>query len=167
MDLEFTALTEQDYPLVKEIYDHYILHSTATFHTEPLTIAELREMIPAGHPRYRSFLIHCDGAVCGFCYFAPYKKRPAYDRSAELTLYLKPAFTRRGIGRLALERLEILARESGIKVLLGIISGENVESIRLFEAGGFHACAHFREVGEKFGRVLDVMGYEKILDPTE
>ncbi len=167
MELRFTDITDRDYPVVKAIYDHYILHSTATFHTEPLTIAELKEMIPARHPRYRSFLIHCDDAVCGFCYFAPYKKRPAYDRSAEVTIYLKPSFTGKGIGRTALERLDVLAKESGIKVLLGIISGDNKTSIRLFERCGYSVCAHFREVGEKFGRVLDVVGYEKILDPSK
>jgi len=163
MNLEFKKLQERDLQVVKEIYDGYILHSTATFHKECVTIGELRETIPIAHAKYKSFLILADGQICGFCYTSAFKKRQAYDRTAEVTLYLKSDFFGRGIGTSTVKRLEEAARSNGIKVLIGIISGENQQSIHLFEKCGYEKCGHYRQVGEKFGRVLDVVSYEKIL----
>ncbi len=49
--------------------------------------------------------------------------------------------------------MEDIARDAGIKVLMGIISGDNMESIALFKKLGYWQCAHYRQVGEKFGRI--------------
>jgi len=51
----------------------------------------------------------------------------------------------------------------GITVLVGIIREENKTSIRLFENCGLEKCAHFKEVGKNFNRVLDVVSYQLIL----
>jgi phosphinothricin acetyltransferase len=163
--LELIPLKDTDFPVVKEIYDYYILNSTATFHTEKISISELKEVIPVNHPKYKSFLIRYDGAVCGYCYFSYYKKRQAYDRSSEVTMYLKNEFTGKGIGRTILERLEKIAVENNIFVLIGILSGENDQSIHLFENCGYEKCAHFRQIGEKFGRLLDVVAYHAVVIP--
>ncbi len=163
MKIEFFDLKEEDLLIVKEIYDYYILNSTATFHTEPITVGELKEFMLIGHPKYKSFLIYCDGQLCGYCYFSWYKKRQAYDRTAEVTLYLKPEFHGKGIGQIVLTELEQIALDAGIKNLLGIITGENSASIALFEKCGYTNCANFRQVGEKFGRLLDVVAYQKII----
>lgn len=97
----------------------------------------------------------------GYCFLTQYKKRQAYDRSAELSVYLKPGFTGRGIGTLALGRLEAAAKAAGIRVLVGTICGENEASIRLMEKAGFSRCALLKNIGEKFGRVMDVVMYQK------
>jgi len=164
MNLKLTALKKEDIEQVKDIYDYYILNTTATFFTNELTIEELKEMIRIGHPKYGSFLISCNNAVCGFCYLSQYKKRPAYDRTAEITVYLKPGFTGKGIGLFTLKEMEKLAGKSGFRVLIGIISADNKQSIALAEKCGFEKCAHFKQVGEKFGKILDVVAYQKILD---
>jgi phosphinothricin acetyltransferase len=163
MKIQFTDVLESDYEFIKEVYDHYILHSTSTYYTESIPMDELRAMILAGHPKYRSYLIKSDGENCGFCYLSQYKKRQAYDRSAEVSLYLKPGFTGKGIGKLALAHLEEMAGQQGISVLIGIISGDNEMSIKLFEDCGYEKCGHLKQVGEKFNKVLDVVTYEKIL----
>lgn len=163
MSIEFTTLRHEDLSLIKEIYDYYILNSTATFHTEKISLKELEEAIFIDHPVYKSYLIKCNGEICGFCYFTQYKKRQAYNRTSEVTVYLKPEFSYKGIGIYALNYIEKEAFNIGIKVLIGVITGENKASIRLFEKAGYEKCAHFKQVGEKFGRILDVVAYEKIL----
>jgi L-amino acid N-acyltransferase YncA len=163
MSLKLIDLQEQDFSLIKEIYDYYILKSTATFHTEPISVKELKSQILVGHPKYKSFLIEFDGDTCGYCYISQYKKRQAYDRTAEITIYLKPAYSEKGIGKATLNMLESIAKKNGIRVLLGVISEENKVSIRLFEKCGYEKCAHYRKVGEKFGRLLDVVAYQKII----
>jgi len=75
--------------LIKKIYDYYILHSTAAYYTERITIAELMEFILIGHKKYQSFLIKINDESCGFCYLSQYKKRQAYDRTAEISFKFK------------------------------------------------------------------------------
>jgi L-amino acid N-acyltransferase YncA len=163
MIIELVELQEQDFEFVKEVYDWYILNSTATFHTEPISIDELKSIIPVGHPKYKSFIIRNKGEAYGYCYISRYKPRQAYDRTAEITIYLKPEYKERGIGKETIKCLEAIARKSGIAVLLGIITGENEISIHLFEKCGFEKCAHYRQVGKKFNRLLDVVAYQKLL----
>ncbi|RNL91332.1 N-acetyltransferase [Sinomicrobium pectinilyticum] len=161
MSIAFEELREEHLPEVKKIYDWYIANSTATFHTEPVEIEELREFIYLGHPRYSSCLIRSGNEIAGYCFLTPYKKRQAYNRTAEVTIYLKPEMGKKGIGKTALDYLEKRAVNNGLKNLLGIITGDNHGSIALFTKCGYRQCACFRNVGEKFGKILDVMAYQK------
>lgn len=164
MNIELVDLKPADFQFVKQVYDYYIKNSTATFHTESVPVEELGQTILTGHPRYRSFLILKDGQPCGFCYISRYKPRQAYDRTAEVTIYLLPETTGKGIGTICLEMLETIARDSDISVLIGVITAENKTSVRLFEKCGYMKCAHYQRVGEKFNRVLDVVSYQKLLE---
>ena len=163
MKIEFIDLNEPDFEVIKEIYDYYIENSTATYYTEKITIEELKEFIPFQNKKYRSFLIKAENECYGFCYITQYKKRQAYDRTAEISLYLKTAYTGKGIGNTVLPFLENVAKEIGISVLIGIISGDNENSIKLFERNGYEKCGHFKQVGEKFNKILDVVSYQKII----
>jgi len=161
MTIAFREIKEEDFPAIKEIYDWYIANSTATFHTEPISIEQLKEFIFIGHPWYQSFLIYAGKELAGYCFLTYYKNRQAYDRSAEVTIYLKPEFCGEGIGKIAMDHLEQVARRNGLKNLIGIISGDNDGSIALFEKSGYSKCAHFKNVGEKFHKVLDVVAFQK------
>lgn len=163
MNVQLIELQEKDFRIVKKIYDYYILNSTATFHTVPISTEELRNFIPTGHSKYKSYLIEFQGTVCGYCYLSQYKPRAAYDRTAEITLYLKPEHWGKGIGKQTMHLLEQVAIENQICVLVGVITGENLPSIKLFEKCGYEKCAHFKQVGEKFNRILDVVAYQKII----
>jgi phosphinothricin acetyltransferase len=163
MQIDFVELKKKDLETVRKIYKYYIENSTATFHTGRITLPEMREFIPIGNPLYKSYLIMAENAICGYCFLSPYKKRQAYERTAEVTVYLKQEYTGHGIGRLALQRLEEAARKTRIRVLMGIIAGDNIQSIRLFIREGYEKCGHFKEVGEKFGKILDVVAFQKIL----
>jgi L-amino acid N-acyltransferase YncA len=161
MNIAFKEIAVEDFPAIKEIYDWYIVHSTATFHTEPIRIDQLKEFIFINHKWYKSYLIFLDRVLAGYCFLTYYKNRQAYDRSAEVTIYLKPDHCGKGIGKVAMNHLEQMAKGRGLKNLIGIISGDNDGSIALFEKSGYSKCAHFKNVGEKFNKVLDVVAYQK------
>ena len=163
MNIKLKELKEEDLTLVKEIYNHYVTNSTVTFQTEPVSVEKLKTEIPLNHPKYKSFLIKYEDEVCGYCYLSQYKNRQAYDRTAEVTIYLKPEFAGKGIGKVTLRMLENHAKNSQIKVLVAIITEENSSSVKLFKNEGYEKCAHFKQVGEKFGRLLDVVAYQKIM----
>ncbi len=162
--MEFFEITDQDLELIQEIYNYYVEHSTATYYTEKVSIVELKEFLPVQHEKYRSFMIKHENECCGFCYLSQYKKRQAYDRTAEVSVYLKPGYTGKGIGKVALEHLGRVAKENGISVLIGVISGDNENSIKLFERNGYEKCGHLKQIGEKFNKILDVVFYQKIIE---
>jgi phosphinothricin acetyltransferase len=47
--------------------------------------------------------------------------------------------------------------------MIATISGENINSVKLFENLGYERCAHYKKIATKFGRSLDLLEYEKIL----
>lgn len=146
-----------------DIYNYYVENSTATFHTKKITIEELVTFLPVEHPKYKSYLISAENKVCGYGYFGQYKKRQAYDRTGEITIYLHPKKTGKGIAKPVLEKLENEAKQAGIKNLIAGITEENKPSFSFFSKNGYQKCAHLHKVGEKFGRMLDVILMEKEL----
>ncbi len=163
-EVKFVEITENYLPKVREIYNYYIQNSTATFHIQPLTLGEMRQLVFYNDPRFKTFVIFDHDQLCGYCILARYREREAYSITAGATLYLKPGFTGKGIGSEALRFLEKLARQKGFHSLIGGICGENTASIKLFEKNGYTKCAHYKEVGKKFGRLLDVVHFQKLLD---
>jgi len=114
-------------------------------------------------PYYRSFLIVTDGAIAGYCAVSPWKKQEAYRHTAEVNIYLDHRRTGNGIGSLAIKRLEEFAVENDINTLIAGLCSENTPSRKLFEKNGYIQCAHFQQVGSKFGRMLDTIYFQKIL----
>ena len=144
------------------INNHYVMHSDASFDTEPTDGETMRQRIAAIAAACPYFVCEEEGEVVGYCFAHPWKARPAYGLTLETTVYLAPGHTGKGIGRaLMLQLIEACRR--GIHVLIACITGGNRPSIALHEALGFQAVSHFREVGRKFGRWLDVVDYELIL----
>jgi L-amino acid N-acyltransferase YncA len=156
-------LREEQLAKIIAIYNHYVLNSTDTFHAHPLTIQEMRELVFFANPKYKTFAIMDDYNLCGYVILTQYKKREAYDGTAEVTVYLQPDFIGKGLGSLAVRYIEDFAKKSNIHVLIATICGGNDKSIKLFEKNGYFKCAHYKEVGKKFGQLLDIVAYQKII----
>ncbi len=163
MNVKYKPIENKDFEYIKKIYDYYILNTTITFHTNEITVEDLKNEIAVNHFKYKSFIILVENENIGYCYISAFKKRQAYDRSAEITIYLDPKFIGKGIGNQTLNFLETEAKKSNIKVLVGIIAANNTSSIKLFEKCAYTKCAHYKNIGEKFGQVLDVVAYQKEL----
>ncbi len=165
MNITLKPIHADDLPFICDVYNYYIKNSTATFHTEHVDIEEIKTIVPFKHHKYETFIIkNKEGENCGYAYLGYYKPRQAYDRTAEVTIYLKPEKGGKGYGKETLELIETIAKNKDIKVLLGVITAENIASVRVFEKCNYERCAHFKQVGEKFGKILDVVIYEKILE---
>lgn len=163
IEVDFFEITKAHLPQVLEIYNHYIQNSTATFHKQPLTLEEMRRIVFFTNPRLKTFVIIDRDTLCGYCILGSYKEREAYNITAEVTIYLHPEYTGKEIGSQALQYLEKKARQNNFHSLLSGICGENIASINLFTKNGYSKCAHYKEVGEKFGRLLDLVYFQKIL----
>jgi L-amino acid N-acyltransferase YncA len=162
-DIRFKNIEEADLAVALDIYNYYIKTTTATFRLEPITIDVFKSFIFLDHPKYKAYLIYHQDEIVGFCFVTQYKNLPAYDHTAEMGVYLKPDFTRLGLGPEATKHLEQTAAGNGIKVLIASISGENTASLKLMRKLGYDECGHFKNVGEKWGRIIDVIYFQKEL----
>lgn len=157
-------VTPDDIKAITEIYNGYILDSTATFETEILTEDEMKkrvEDISLDFPYYVD--VENNGEIAGYCYAHLWKVRSAYRFTLETTVYLSPKYFRRGIGCLLMEKLISECRERGYHALIACITAGNEASYILHERLGFHRVSDFQEVGMKFDRRLGVSDYELIL----
>lgn len=163
MEVKFYNIKNSDFEAIKDIYNYYVLNTTVTFQVKPVDTDELKNHILVDHPVYKSILIKSDDVICGYGHLYQYRSKEAYKKTAEIGIYIKPEYTGRGIGNKVAAVLEKEAKECGIKVILAFICGENTGSINFFESLNYEKCAHFKRVGEKFGRRLDVVAYQKEL----
>lgn len=161
MLIALKPLQPTDMEFACSVYNYYVLNTTATFHTEPVSVDAFTAVLPMNHNLYQSYLISYRGNPCGYAYLGNWKPRQAYNRSAEVTIYIDKDFHGKGIGKQCLMFIEDEAQKRGIKNLLGVITFENKASIHLFEKAGFQKVGHLKNIGEKFGRLLDVVTYQK------
>lgn len=161
--IRFCELTEEHLAEVAEIYNYFVVNTTISFHTEPVSLEEMRSIVISANPRYESYVIERDRAIVGYVLIGRHKIRQAYDDTGEVTIYLRPECVGQGIGGAALRFIEEVARRNRFHVLVATICAENESSKILFERHDYEQCAHFKEVGYKFGRWLDIVSYQKIM----
>ena len=161
MKIEFKPISKENINQALTVYNWYVLYSTATFHLEAIEQQELEKMVSVGHSKYQSFFIYSDDVVCGFCYLSQFRYKEAYDKSAEITLYLDKEFKGKGIGKTTVSFLENIAKQNGIENLIAVITANNSASISLFEKDGYFKVGHLKNIGVKFGETLDVVSYQK------
>jgi phosphinothricin acetyltransferase len=161
--ISFAEVKRDNLRTLAEIMNHYIEHTTVSFHTELLTEADMYQKVFFEQPAFRSFVIKRDEEIVGYCAVSPWKKQEAYRNTGEINIYLAPAYTAKGIGSIAIRYLMDYARANDINNLIAGLCSENYPSKRLFEKNGFVQCAYFKRVGRKFGRILDTVYLQKEL----
>lgn len=154
----------EDAEAIASIYNEYILHSTITFDTEPMTKKEMHRLVVAISADYPYFVYEEEGVVKGYCYAHNWKAKSAYRQTWEITLYLSPEIQGRGIGTRLLGHLIVECRRLKAQALIACITEGNTVSEALHKKLGFKKVSHFEKVGAKFGRLLDVVDYELILE---
>ncbi len=155
--------TRADAEAINGIQNHYVVHSTATFLTEPLTLEQRLAWLEGRSPAHPVIIAQAAGAVVGWGSLEIFRPRPAYRHTTEFSLYVHHEWHRRGIGRALLAELVERARAIGHHTLVGGCCSESTAVIALLESSGFSRVAHFREVGRKFDRWLDVVFLQRIL----
>ena len=163
-ELRVRFATEADLPAIRAIYNHYVLTSTCTFQLELDIEAERLAWFRGRGDKHPVTVAEVQGEIVGWGSLSRWKERAAYDRSVEASVYVAADQHRRGIGRVLLLDLLDRARALGHHVVIGGACTEHPPSIALQECVGFERVGCFREVGFKFGRWLDVLWLQKILD---
>jgi phosphinothricin acetyltransferase len=148
----------QDIPSICEIYNHYIGNTFITFETETISTDEMEKRIEAVIASYPLLVLTEQNKVQGYAYALRWKARPAYKYSVESSIYLAVGAQGKGFGTQLYKDLLSELKHLGVHTVIGGIALPNDASVALHEKLGFLKVAHFKEVGFKFTRWIDV-GY--------
>jgi phosphinothricin acetyltransferase len=144
-----------------DIYNYYVRNTTVTFNLHELSEEEFENDFYHTGGLSGIYTITEDGSIIGFGCISRFNRKEAYDRSAYVSIYLKPGNTGKGLGGGILDFLEETAYKKGKRSLIALICKENTSSASLFTKKGYVLAGELKEAGEKFGRLLDVVYYQK------
>lgn len=165
-DFSIRPAQPADIPAITRIYDHAVRHGTASFEIvapDEGEMARRQSALIAGN--YPYLAAERVGEVLGYAYAGPYRSRPAYRYSVEDSVYVDPQAHRLGVGRGLLAALLAQATARGFRQMIAVIgdSAQQVPSVALHRALGFHVVGTIEAVGYKFDRWLDTMLMQRAL----
>src|SRR5476651_2278672 len=153
-----------DLPAILSIYNHAIIHTTAVYQYDIHTLAMREEWyadkLKLGHP---VFVAEAEGFVIGFSTYGPFRNWPGYRFTVEHSVYVHHQHRGQGTGRRLVQTIIDHARSKGMHALIAGIDSLGEASINLHLSMGFVEVAHFKQVGYKFDRWLDVKFFELMI----
>ena len=147
---------------ITEIYNEAVLTTTATFDTEPVSLDEQRIWFTEHSNKFPIFVAVEDDKVLGWISLSKWSGRCAYADTAEISVYIKDGFRGKGIGKMLIEKVMAEGKNAGLHTVIARIADESAASIKLHESAGFTHIGTMKEVGKKFGKLLDVHIMQKI-----
>jgi phosphinothricin acetyltransferase len=158
------ASSRAQLPEILAIYNEVIRNTTAVYSDEEVTLENRERWFDAKGAQGFPVLVATDSSgVVGFGTFGEFRPWPCYRASVEHSVHVRADFRRRGVGRALVEALIDAAAAMQKHVMIAGIDAENVNSISLHESLGFEVVGHFREVGRKFGRWLDLKFMQRFI----
>jgi L-amino acid N-acyltransferase len=160
--------TLADAEQIREIYNHEVVNTTATFDLVPRSPADQERWI-ADRTGAFAALVAVDAdepagrTIVGFGSLSPYKERAAYRTSVEDSVYVRRDRGGQGIGKMIVTELLNIAKLSGFHAVFARISTVGEASLALHRSCGFELVGIEREVGRKFNRWLDVALMQALL----
>jgi L-amino acid N-acyltransferase YncA len=157
----------RDLPQIVEIYNSTVPTRMVTADIEPVTVESRIAWFEAHTPAFRPlWVVETKGGIAGWLSFSSFYGRPAYNKTAELSVYVHCAFRRQGLGAYFLTQAIAFAPELEVDTLLGFIFGHNEPSLRLFERFGFTRWGELPRVAALDGVERDVVIVGRRVDDT-
>ena len=166
--MQIRPATEGDAEAISALYNALVPTDTVAWTDEPETVDQRRAWLADQARRGDPVLVADDGDVLGFVSYGEFRdatKWPGYRFTVEHTIHVRGDRWGRGVGRALMEELVACARAAGKHVMVGGIDGANEASLRFHERLGFVEVARMPQVGWKFGRWLDLVLVQRMLDP--
>jgi L-amino acid N-acyltransferase YncA len=155
-NLKVRDASERDAGACAAIYDPYVTGTAITFESEPPPPAEMAQRIAAALRTHAWVVLEDDGGVVGYAYGGPYKSRPAYRWSCEVSVYVEAGRRRTGGGRALYDALFTRLAERGFRTAVAGMTLPNDASVGLHRAMGFEPVGTYRRIGWKHGAWHDV-----------
>lgn len=164
MKIEIRPYKTDDTNAILEIINYNIINSTALYDYNERNLetqtAMLDDKLSKGFP---VIVATENDVLVGFGFYSEFRFREAYKFTVEHSVYAHPNHIGKGIGKLLLEELIILAQKQNLHTMVGVIDSENTASIEFHEKFGFEIVGNIRESGYKFDRWLHSIIMQKML----
>lgn len=148
---------EEDLPAMLVIYNDIILNTTAVYDYEPHTLAMRQQWFATKRQQgFPVFVAEEGETILGFSSIGPFRAWAAYKYTVENSVYVATAARGKGVGKLLMPPLIEATRQRQLHTIVAGIDATNEASIRLHQHFGFVEVAHFKEVGYKFDKWLDL-----------
>ena len=148
--------TVDDMSAVTDITNYYISNSTCTMKECEETTKERIRLFKRNAGKYPTIVAEYGNVVIGWASLSEFSERSAYRFTVHDSIYVRQDMRRQGIGTMLMTELIHQASELGYHSIVAVIGSEQVASLSLHKSLGFKEVAHFREVGYKFGRWIDM-----------
>ncbi|ETI67717.1 GNAT family N-acetyltransferase [Neobacillus vireti] len=147
-----------DLPAIIDIYNSTIPSRMVTADLEPVSVESRVQWLNDHSPDFRPlWVVECQGDICAWVSFQSFYGRPAYNGTAEISIYIHPQFRGRKLGKFLIQKALDACPKLEIKTLLGFIFAHNEPSIKLFSNFGFETWAHLPNVAELEGVERDLL----------
>lgn len=157
----YTIATEQDLPEIVRIYNQTIPTRQSTADLEPVTVEDRKAWFEAHSVNRRPlWLIQLNDQIVGWISLSDFYGRIAYNKTAEVSIYIDEGFRGTHLGFEAVTFVESQVPQLGIETILAFIFGHNTSSLALFKKFGYETWGHLADVAEMDGikRDLDILG---------
>jgi L-amino acid N-acyltransferase len=153
-----------DLPQILEIYNEVIANTTAVYDYHPHTLEMRQEWFRIKHEQgFPVFVAEENNRILGLSSIGPFRNWAAYQFTVENSIYVACELRGKGIGKLLMPPLIEAAIQLNMHIMVAGIDANNEASLKLHRNFGFEEVAHFREVGYKFGKWLDLKFLQLIL----
>jgi L-amino acid N-acyltransferase YncA len=147
------------------MYNYAVRETTAIFDTEESDLASREAWLAKRQgDGFPVLIAEIGGAIAGFASFGEFRAWHGYRFTVEHSIYVAPDRHREGIGRALLVELIRRARAAGKHAMVAGVEASNAGSIALHAALGFQEVGRMPQVAEKFGRWLDLVFLQFMLD---
>ena len=153
--------TQQDLPVIVSIYNSTVPTRQSTADITEVTVSEKMDWFKQHIPEKRPLLVHeHNGMVIAWVSFQSFYGRAAYDHTAEISIYISPAYRGKGLGRILLSEALEMTRQLPVKTLVAFIFSHNSASIRLFLSFAFEEWGKLPDIAEMDGKEysLSILG---------
>lgn len=157
--------TIEDLESVLRILNYEILNGTATFDHNPKDLAELREYYLNRVSQNFPFIVAVqNNDIVGYATYGPFRFKEGYKFTVENSIYIDHNQQGKGIGKLLLNELVIIAKNAGIRSIMAGIEKDNTGSIAFHEKQGFNEVGRIPFAAQKFDRWLELVFLQLVLD---
>jgi phosphinothricin acetyltransferase len=154
---------DEDAADIQAIYAPFVQETSVSFETVPPSVETMAARISSNLARHGYFVAQSDAGILGFAYASPYRPRPAYDRTAEVSVYLAPQAQGRGLAQALYRALFAHLAARGFHTAVAIVTLPNPQSAQLHERCGFAHVGSLQDVGCKFGQWHGTAIYQRMI----
>jgi phosphinothricin acetyltransferase len=162
-DVIFEKLSDEHRTSVMDIFNFYIENEFSAYPEEKLNYDYYDNFLTISN-KYPAFAIKVKDKIVGFCFLNSYNPASSFKETAQITYFIDNDFKGKGIGKMALNKLEIEAKKDGIENILANIASVNKESLAFHSKNGFTKCGEFENIIKKQNKKFNIIWMQKKLN---